>query len=122
MNALSTDEKTQPLQLSLIRPQKKELTNPGTPAAHPEPAYRCFLPDLTGFTGPWLRRTRAHERDLFSSECKIRRSETPSLFLLNMAERVGFEPTLGFPKHAFQACAFSRSATSPFVTMIVQPV
>src|SRR5574337_810044 len=30
-----------------------------------------------------------------------------------MAERVGFEPTLGFPKHAFQACAFSRSATSP---------
>ena len=33
----------------------------------------------------------------------------------NMAERVGFEPTLGFPKHAFQACAFSRSATSPFI-------
>jgi hypothetical protein len=31
-----------------------------------------------------------------------------------LAERVGFEPTLGFPKHAFQACAFSRSATSPF--------
>jgi hypothetical protein len=82
MNALSTDEKTQPLQLSLIRPQKKELTNPGTPAAHPEPAYRCFLPDLTGFTGPWLRRTRAHERDLFSSECKIRRSEKSAALLL----------------------------------------
>ncbi len=31
---------------------KKKLTNPGFPAAHPEPAYRCFLPDLTGFTGP----------------------------------------------------------------------
>ena len=31
-----------------------------------------------------------------------------------MAERVGFEPTLGFPKHAFQACAFSRSAISPY--------
>ncbi len=36
-----------------------------------------------------------------------------------MAERVGFEPTLGFPKHAFQACAFSRSATSPFLFRIV---
>ena len=43
---------------------KKKLTNPGSPAAHPEPAYRCFLPDLTGFTGPWLRRTRAYERNL----------------------------------------------------------
>ena len=39
----------------------KKLTNPGTPAAHPEPVYRCFLPDLTGFTGPWLRKIgRAH--------------------------------------------------------------
>ena len=31
----------------------------GTPG---KPVYRCFLPDLTGFTGPRLRRTRAHER------------------------------------------------------------
>ena len=31
-----------------------------------------------------------------------------------MAERVGFEPTIrGYRIHAFQACAFSRSATSP---------
>src|SRR5437868_12453975 len=30
-----------------------------------------------------------------------------------MAERVGFEPTIGCPIHAFQACAFGRSATSP---------
>ena len=30
------------------------------------------------------------------------------------AERVGFEPTLRYKrKHAFQACAFSHSATSP---------
>jgi hypothetical protein len=28
--------------------------------------------------------------------------------LVYMAEKVGFEPTLGFPKHAFQACAFSQ--------------
>ena len=28
----------------------KKLTNPGSPAAHQEPVYRCFLPDLTGFT------------------------------------------------------------------------
>ena len=32
-----------------------------------------------------------------------------------MAERVGFEPTIGYsPIHAFQACAFNRSAISPF--------
>ena len=31
----------------------------------------------------------------------------------SMAERVGFEPTVGCPTHAFQACAFDRSAISP---------
>ena len=30
----------------------------------------------------------------------------------SMAERVGFEPTVGCPTHAFQACALSHSATS----------
>ena len=30
-----------------------------------------------------------------------------------LAERVGFEPTLRFRKHTFQACAFGHSATSP---------
>ena len=30
-----------------------------------------------------------------------------------MAEGAGFEPALGFPKHAFQACALSHSATLP---------
>ncbi len=30
-----------------------------------------------------------------------------------MAERVGFEPTVPFGTHAFQACALSRSAISP---------
>ena len=32
---------------------------------------------------------------------------------LEMAERVGFEPTVGCPTHAFQACALSHSAISP---------
>ena len=32
-----------------------------------------------------------------------------------MAERTGFEPVVRKPTHAFQACAFDRSATSPFV-------
>ncbi len=32
-----------------------------------------------------------------------------------LAEREGFEPSVGYkPTHAFQACAFNRSATSPF--------
>ena len=30
-----------------------------------------------------------------------------------MAEREGFEPSIGCPIHAFQACAFVHSATSP---------
>ena len=29
------------------------------------------------------------------------------------AERVGFEPTLPFGKHAFQACSFGHSDISP---------
>src|SRR2546430_6824682 len=33
--------------------------------------------------------------------------------LLHLAERVGFEPTIRCRIHAFQACAFGRSATSP---------
>ena len=53
---------------TLASVQSKKLTNPGNPAAHPEPAYRCFLPDLTGFTGPWSRRTRAYERSFESIE------------------------------------------------------
>lgn len=31
-----------------------------------------------------------------------------------MAEEAGFEPAIGCPKHAFQACALSRSATLPY--------
>ena len=30
-----------------------------------------------------------------------------------MAETVGFEPTVSCPTHAFQACRFGRSRTSP---------
>lgn len=37
------------------------------------------------------------------------------------AERGGFEPPLRFRKHAFQACAFSHSATSPIYFNRVQP-
>jgi site-specific DNA recombinase len=31
----------------------------------------------------------------------------------NLAERVGFEPTVGFPTHDFQSCRFGRSRTPP---------
>ena len=34
-----------------------------------------------------------------------------------VAERVGFEPTVPFGTHAFQACALSRSAISPEVSL-----
>ncbi len=35
------------------------------------------------------------------------------LGLLKMAEKEGFEPSVSFPTHAFQACAFDHSAISP---------
>ena len=31
-----------------------------------------------------------------------------------VAERVGFEPTVVLPTHAFQACALNHSAISPY--------
>src|SRR2546430_6393037 len=37
--------------------------------------------------------------------------------LAQLAERVGFEPTIRCRIHAFQACAFGRSATSPVVLL-----
>ena len=36
-----------------------------------------------------------------------------SLRLLMMAEVEGFEPSIGFPIHAFQACALGRYAKPP---------
>jgi hypothetical protein len=40
---------------------------------------------------------------------KARQNKVCGLF----AERVGFEPTVPCGTHAFQACAFDHSATSP---------
>jgi hypothetical protein len=42
---------------------------------------------------------------------EVQRSHGSNLTYL--AERVGFEPTEGCPSHAFQACRFGRSRTSP---------
>ena len=41
-----------------------------------------------------------------------------------LAERVGFEPTVRLRTHAFQACTFNRSVTSPhyLVLILVHPV
>ena len=47
-------------------------------------------------------------------EKKSSEYQNSSLVEIN-AERGGFEPPLRFRKHAFQACAFSHSATSPFL-------
>ena len=35
------------------------------------------------------------------------------VFGVNVAERAGFEPAVAFTTHAFQACTFSHSVTSP---------
>ena len=37
--------------------------------------------------------------------------------LLHLAEREGFEPSIRYRIHTFQACSFSRSDTSPFKTV-----
>ena len=42
------------------------------------------------------------------------------LCLLNTAERVGFEPTKRCRLHAFQACSFSHSDTSPINQILFQ--
>ncbi len=45
---------------------------------------------------------------------KLKRGQLNEIFQLSpSAERGGFEPPLHFCKHAFQACAFSHSATFP---------
>ena len=66
-----------------------------TAGTHAKVRYRCFLPDLAGFTSP-----RCPDHKLFVTTCcsgegGIRTHDTLS------------------DMHAFQACAFNRSATSP---------
>ena len=43
----------------------------------------------------------------------LRRARAPSRPSSSMAEGVGFEPTVGCPTHAFQACRFGRSRIPP---------
>ncbi len=60
-----------------------------------------------------------HEIQTRTRNCrKVRNARTPAIVdrgsnLTHLAETVGFEPTVSFPTHAFQACRFGRSRTSP---------
>lgn len=71
--------------------------------------YRCFLPDLAGFTA--YRRGGANTRYNKFLKCLLldvypREKYTP--------EREGFEPSIRYERiHAFQACSFNRSDISP---------
>jgi hypothetical protein len=47
------------------------IKNAGVTAAHPTPTYRCFLPDLTGFSVVALRGLRQDEATLLLVECAI---------------------------------------------------
>ncbi len=90
-------------------------------------AYRCFLPDLAGFTdvrcaGPDLRhrtaapalRERASDghRPRYSG-LRVQGTATSPSSTANLAEGVGFEPTVPCGTHALQACQFNRSCTLP---------
>ena len=51
-----------------------------------------------------------------SSPRSIHQSKNPTLkcrVFVSVAERRGFEPPIGFPIHAFQACTLDHSDTSP---------
>ena len=39
--------------------------------------------------------------------------------LLHLAEREGFEPSIRYRIHTFQACSFSRSDTSPLTLSLL---
>ena len=60
------------------------------------------LAPTLGSQAPRPRRSRFPEK-----------GNTPALSCPNLAERVGFEPTVSFPTHDFQSCRFGRSRTPP---------
>ena len=77
-------------------PRRCERTDEmGTAGTHAKVRYRCFLPDLAGFTSPRCPDHKLLHYDYSYGEGGIRTHDTLSDI------------------HAFQACAFNRSATSP---------
>jgi hypothetical protein len=106
--------------------------------------YRCFLPDLTGFVGSRRAGPNLHCRSamLVSIRPQPQRGIRPRYSGLRvqgtasspssttvydstsqsarcqMAERVGFEPTVHCCTHDFHSCRFGRSRTSPGSTII----
>src|SRR3954466_11520343 len=100
---------------SAARPALHLIRGPATPAPR-TPAVRRRGPTRP-VVGP-LRLLAASQPDprdpssdrLFSDAlCAFGRGPRQAV----LAERVGFEPTIRCRIHAFQACAFGRSATSP---------
>ena len=88
---------------------------PSRPAVAVEPRCHPQAPDSRGCRDglPAWPVARERKQGPHSS-----RRPTPLLsgLVLNrdyLAERVGFEPTVGLPTHDFQSCRFGRSRTSP---------
>lgn len=84
----------------------------GAPKARPE--------DAAIGAAPWLLKQRLGRLYVgFQRESRRyfrRLAGSPGMAVHSvdgLAVRVGFEPTVGFPTHAFQACAIDHSATSP---------
>ena len=112
------------------------------PCGTGESRYRCFLPDLTEFTGPpctgpnYQHSTSTRKetspkpmlhKKQYPDHWAVSRFPTghrgfnrkrpmnPPCDACTMAEREGFEPSVPFwGTHDFQSCAFNRSATSPY--------
>ena len=65
--------------------------------------YRCFLPDLAGFTAVASPGT-------IKSHAVVGAAAGPRRLA---AEGEGFEPSVPFSTHAFQACTFGHSVIPP---------
>ena len=97
------------------------------------PAYRCFLPDLTGFTGSGCTgpnpsrhttrqmaafdrfqpraRTGHPGRSTAAPEPWMKRPGAGAVKRLRMAEREGFEPSAQLPMHSISSAAPSTTRT-----------
>ena len=66
--------------------------------------YRCFLPDLAEFTASPLQKALVIKNIPAAGAGGMKGQ---------LAERVGFEPTVPCDTHEFQSCTIGLSVTSP---------
>src|SRR5919201_374218 len=86
-------------------------TNGTTPEGHAREEISDRLSRGIG-SSPRAGVGSASEQPAVERQALARRA-APQSETIRTAEGVGFEPTVGCPTHAFQACRFGRSRTPP---------